>query len=1101
MTKRTVAERALSELLAWSGGNEPDTYPYFKDLFCEVFGYPKNKVRINESGNAGFPDLSLYPEGTGPSSTQAWVVCEVKPEKGHFRDERNRVHVWETQLKRYVTSDTVYAILLDPTTIAVLFPDGKSCGDPILLEAATVESLRDPTAPANIAYLAYESSVGTAALKRFIQGTAPSRYLDVRTDEGQASFGVALRISARELQDYAFGRVEEHFSKFAEYETALAELRAKSMGATPRLAQQEEKLKGDYGASIGLREALLNFEATMGREPKKSPEEQAAFVRRVYSTEAANLVLARILFVRFFEDYGMVNRKISNGGIRAFRDFHSHIKDDYRFLLDAAFRDLEAVYARLFEKSVFDWAHEGDGELSRVLLRVFFRLNAYDFTQITGDILGNLYERFLDPKSRKELGEFYTPEFVVNHILSGVGFTENPAPILDPACGSGTFLYRSIEVAIERFRAKGVAYPEAIEEAVKLVHGIDVNIFAAFIAQLQVIWHLFPHLRTAGVKSIPHLNIYGGLDSLDSSKVRSFEEAIILPRELAAREIREGSYRYVVGNPPYIRAERMKSGDRWESFYPTAAEGKKDAAFYFLQRAIAGGTHGIDPWLEPEGRMGFIVPFGVADSKAGVTLRKTLLDNGLTGLTDLETVSNEVFTSGIATSRSTVAPIIVFAKRGHGLKTGYPVRVTVATRDRCIVGGRVDLAKASSSLIPSTVFFDETTNPFLHFATKLIDRDLEVLEVLFEAKKALRDYAAVTSPKAKRVAIQVGIQTGTGGKVYSQPGPGRLPMAKGQHVHTFALNGSAISEYASPAAAQTESIWGYSNLVGQPAYAVSEICYAPQFCRVDTAKYVVQKTCTIFVPRKDVSDFPWDIYLNSSVVRLVFLLMFRSGLLEGDVLWRSHVNADAVKALPVPKTLIAAGGTLLPYAPKLRELAASILSRWDRIREDITGAAKVSLATLDVHFENIDDFEDFKKSDLRLEVVHGKTRLQPYVRGVRAFQWMEGDPDLMALLNYLTREPFDIIPEPGAKIPMTWKELGVRIREAEVESNPEVKEFRALFEEVDRKVSLACGLTKGQASYVEERLRTLPLASAQPRWPWTPAMLRATKTYTDDRFE
>jgi hypothetical protein len=50
------------------------------------------------------------------------------------------------------------------------------------------------------------------------------------------------------------------------------------------------------------------------------------FLQNLYATEGSSLVLACILFVRFFEDHDMTIRKISNGGIRAFRQYHRYLK-------------------------------------------------------------------------------------------------------------------------------------------------------------------------------------------------------------------------------------------------------------------------------------------------------------------------------------------------------------------------------------------------------------------------------------------------------------------------------------------------------------------------------------------------------------------------------------------------------------------------------------------------------------------------------------------------------------------------------------------------------------------------------------------------------
>ncbi len=1092
----------LTDLREWSGGSEPDSYPYFKDLFCVVFGYPKKKVRINASQASGIPDLSLFAGGAGAASTQPWIVCEVKPAKGHFRDEENRKRVWEDQLKRYVTSDTVYALLLDPTTIVVLFPNGQLCGEPVFLESSTVDSLCSHAAPKSVGFLSFETSVGPTALSRFVEGTAPTHYLDVRTAEGQASFEGALRVSARELQDYALARVDEQHRRLKEYQTALAGIYSKSIGPSPRLQQQEDRLKQEYAAAIELKVALASFEATMGRDPTgRTEDERDRFVQRVYAVEAANLVMARILFVRFFEDYDMVNRKISNGGIKAFRDFHRNIQDDYRFLLEAAFRDLKQVYSHLFEKSVFDWAHDGNGELSHVLLRVFYRLNAFDFTLITGDNLGNLYERFLDPKSRKELGEYYTPEFVVDYILEEVGFTDSPGPLLDPACGSGTFLYRAIEAAIQKFRAKGIPYDKAIEEAVRLVHGIDINIFAAFIAQLQVIWHLFPHLRSAGIKTMPNLNIYGGTDSLDNASVRTFEDAITLPREAAARTIRDSAYRYVVGNPPYVRGERLKSKERWQNCYPAMGKGNIDLALYFIQRAIGGGVQGIDPWLEQGGRLGFIVSFGVADSKVGQGVRKSLRDNHLISLTDLESLSNAVFSSGMA-ARSTVAPIVIVAERGAAPSTPYPVVVTVATINRCVVGETVDLSRADRSTVPSEVFADPTINPFQHFITKISDQDVKILRCLFGGAGRLKDYASVTDPKAKHVAVTFGVKVGSGkGRLFSEPGHGRYPMAKAQHIHTFSLNRAGISEYVALTTADSPSVWGHRSLIGQPAYILSLVCYVPQCCPLDTSAVVAQNSCIVFVPKLEMAELPWDLYLNSSVVRFEYLLIFRSALVEGEELWRSSLNPDSVKEIPVRKSLIQSLKLLRPIGEELRDIGARILNQDSLLDEAIDAAEKVSLATLDARFEEVTDFDAFRDSEPRLEVTGSRARLRRYRKGNPTPELIEGDSDVIVLVDYMMKSPaFRLVPEPGARIPRGYRDLSARVRQMDKMLNPDVSRFRALYAQADRAISIACGLSEKDIDYVTRRLGEPPFNMAEPRWPWVSANLRATRTYTDDRY-
>ena len=217
-----------------------------------------------------------------------------------------------------------------------------------------------------------------------------------------------------------------------------------------------------------------------------------------------------------------------------------------------------------------------------------------------------------------------------------------------------------------------------------------------------MIWHLFPHLQAAGIKKIPELSIYGGIDSLEIGSQTSFDQHLITPREQIAATIRDRQYQYVVGNPPYIRAERLKVPTRWSTYYEEVATGKKDVAAYFLYRAIEGG-HAATPWLEEGGKMGFIVPFSIADSKASLSLRSVLLRHHLLELVDLESLSNEVFTSGIATSRSTVAPILMIAGKSRVDNPDYKVKITTANRRSCLTQEKVIISKSEASNVSNKI--------------------------------------------------------------------------------------------------------------------------------------------------------------------------------------------------------------------------------------------------------------------------------------------------------------------------------------------------------------------------------------------------------------
>jgi len=71
-------------------------------------------------------------------------------------------------------------------------------------------------------------------------------------------------------------------------------------------------------------------------------------------------------------------------------------------------------------------------------------------------LLKKLYQYLVPPEVRHSLGEYYTPDWLAELVLEEVGYDgHNHERLLDPACGSGTFLV----FAIQKFKdqAKTIA--------------------------------------------------------------------------------------------------------------------------------------------------------------------------------------------------------------------------------------------------------------------------------------------------------------------------------------------------------------------------------------------------------------------------------------------------------------------------------------------------------------------------------------------------------------------------------------------------------------------------------------------------------------------
>ena len=107
------------------------------------------------------------------------------------------------------------------------------------------------------------------------------------------------------------------------------------------------------------------------------------------------------------------------------------------------------------------------------------------------DVFRELYELLIDPETRRRIGEYYTPLWVVeetlDHVEELIGSFKN-AVVLDPYCGSGTFL---VTIFHRKIRNEG----ESVEEAFDEVIGFDLNPLAVSIARAEL---LIAYLREGG---------------------------------------------------------------------------------------------------------------------------------------------------------------------------------------------------------------------------------------------------------------------------------------------------------------------------------------------------------------------------------------------------------------------------------------------------------------------------------------------------------------------------------------------------------------------------------------------------------------------------
>jgi len=117
-------------------------------------------------------------------------------------------------------------------------------------------------------------------------------------------------------------------------------------------------------------------------------------------------------------------------------------------------------------------------------------LAIYDLQSINEDLLKQLYQNLVEPETRHGSGEFYTPDWLAELILREIGYHPGQS-LLDPACGSGTFLFTAIRLLVEQ----GLKGQRLVDFALQNIKGMDRHPLAVTIARINYLLALLPHFQ------------------------------------------------------------------------------------------------------------------------------------------------------------------------------------------------------------------------------------------------------------------------------------------------------------------------------------------------------------------------------------------------------------------------------------------------------------------------------------------------------------------------------------------------------------------------------------------------------------------------------
>ncbi len=406
---------------------------------------------------------------------------------------------------------------------------------------------------------------------------------------------------------------------------------------------------------------------------------------------AVQATIGRLLFFRIAEDRGVEEYgrlRTLGGGADVYRN------------LCRLYDEADAKY----NSGLFDFGPAGDALCPRlavadkvlkpILKSLYYPECPYEFSMIGADILGAVYERFLGkvirltasgmakveekPEVKKAGGVYYTPTYIVDYIVqhtveeaaNEAGTPERVAKlrVLDPACGSGSFLLGAYECLLRwhlRYyleqgpaklaRGKNPVLVQAGENDWRLstserkrillnnLYGVDIDHQAVEVTKLNLLLKCMEGEVWPGLvrdRKLLHDRVLPNIDGnikCGNSLIGTdyFHDRLVVDPEEERRVnpfdwdkefpqiMKGGGFDCVIGNPPYIRIQALQTFSPGTpgylgAHYRSAHKGNYDIYAAFLERGLA--------LLRQRGLLGFIVAHRFFRTDYGSALRGLLSD-------------------------------------------------------------------------------------------------------------------------------------------------------------------------------------------------------------------------------------------------------------------------------------------------------------------------------------------------------------------------------------------------------------------------------------------------------------------------------------------
>ena len=481
---------------------------------------------------------------------------------------------------------------------------------------------------------------------------------------------------------------------------------------------------------------------------------------------AVQLIIDRIVFFRMAEDRG-IERYQTLYKLSESENIYKQLcevfkKADLKYNSGLFHFSFTPDYSEFVDNITLNLTID-DGVFKEIFADLYYPKSPYEFSVISPEILGNIYENFLGsiirltpshqakieqkPEVKKAGGVFYTPQYIADYIVENTvgelinGKTPNQISklrIIDPACGSGSFLLRAYQKLLDyhleyylnlKKAPKEVYYigkdnvPRlTIREKKRIltnnIFGVDIDVNAVEVTKLSLLLKVLEdenkdvleqQQKLYQEKVLPNLsynikcgNSLIGTDILNQEDFNHEEILKLNPfnwEHEFSLVFANGGFDAVIGNPPYVRIQNLNGilKESYTSSYKNIISGNYDLYVLFIKKGYE--------LLRNGGKLGYILPNKFFTTDYGHKIREYILEHQcISKIIDFKT--NQIF------DNATTYTCLLFLSNKKNKDFNY-ASIELGKNTHNLKNLNYDVIKMDTLNADSWIFTNEKTNIIL----------------------------------------------------------------------------------------------------------------------------------------------------------------------------------------------------------------------------------------------------------------------------------------------------------------------------------------------------------------------------------------------------